>query len=114
MQTYKKKGRIWKKLTRDRKKRTPPKILPKIDCIKEGKRIFSIQRVIKNTPPESTKGVDPPENPMIDFTFTNYQKDIVDEYNVHFETKLKNFIELIELVLPIPSLSRNQGGIIKS
>ena len=104
MQTYRKKGRIRKKLTRDRKEK-----LPKISHPKFLKKIFSIQKVIKQNKsiPEQIEQEKPlPGNS--DFSFKCYQIAIASALNIHYETQMRNLQHIKNRALPIPDFTNKK------
>lgn len=117
MQTYWKKGRITRKLTRDRKR----KPAPKVPHPKTPKKIFSIQKVEEEekeevvgeakepSPQLRPQPQPPPQNESSDFSFKSYQFAIANEYNEHFENQLRNLQHFRDRALPIPDFSNKNG-----
>ena len=116
MLTYRKKGRINRKLTRDRRKKvieqTPTDISPQ-GLTDIPKRIFNIEKIKleRSTALASNEGSDQlPSFLKPSFSFDGYTKNIEDEYKEHFRIKLKDIKHLEERMLPVPILSDNTNA----
>ena len=96
MRTYKTKGRIQKKITRDRQRRSQVEVIPKA--------LFSIQKVSTDLSavPSATPSEKTQLNSAYKFSFKSYQQSISDEYDQHFNEKLIDLKEYLGRTLPKP------------